>query len=147
MEIMAELSGNDAFIDTDKLIFGIGQVQQITGVSGRQLRYWEEQGYIQSLNQKKGAAREYSLHTLFFIFHVTRFLDDGFTLQSAVDKAKQFDRQLPVLRQFLREQLHGVDFQDDRSILDFGYVDSSHTQRIYGIVKNGETSFEIKNVE
>ncbi len=50
---MAELSGNDAFIDTDKLIFGIGQVQQITGVSGRQLRYWEEQGYIQSLNQKK----------------------------------------------------------------------------------------------
>lgn len=143
---MAELNGSDAFIDTDKLIFGIGQVQQITGVSGRQLRYWEEQGYIQSLNQKKGAAREYSLHTLFFVFHVTRFLKDGFTLQAAVDKAKQFDRQLPVLRQFLRSQLKGVDFEDDESILDLGYVDASHHQRIFGVVKDGETYFRIKDV-
>ncbi|WP_235803174.1 MerR family transcriptional regulator [Lentilactobacillus sunkii] len=144
--MMAELNGSDAFIDTDKLIFGIGQVQQITGVSGRQLRYWEEQGYIQSLNQKKGAAREYSLHTLFFVFHVTRFLKDGFTLQAAVDKAKQFDRQLPVLRQFLRSQLKGVDFEDDESILDLGYVDASHHQRIFGVVKDGETYFRIKDV-
>lgn len=144
--MMAELNGSDAFIDTDKLIFGIGQVQQITGVSGRQLRYWEEQGYIQSLSQKKGAAREYSLHTLFFVFHVTRFLKDGFTLQAAVDKAKQFDRQLPVLRQFLRSQLKGVDFEDDESILDLGYVDASHNQRIFGVVKDGETYFRIKDV-
>ena len=56
---MAEENNNDAFIDTDKLIFGIGQVQQITGVSGRQLRYWEEQGYIHSFSQKQAAAREY----------------------------------------------------------------------------------------
>lgn len=144
--MMAELNGSDAFIDTDKLIFGIGQVQQITGVSGRQLRYWEEQGYIQSLSQKKGAAREYSLHTLFFVFHVTRFLKDGFTLQAAVDKAKQFDRQLPVLRQFLRSQLKGVDFEDDESILDLGYVDASHHQQIFGVVKDGETYFRIKDV-
>lgn len=144
---MAELNGNDAFIDTDKLIFGIGQVQQITGVSGRQLRYWESQGYIQSLSQKKGTAREYSMHTLFFIFHVTRFLKDGFTLQAAVDKAKQFDRQLPVLRQFLRSQLKGVDFEADQSVLDFGFADASHTQRIYGLVRNdGKTAFRIKNI-
>lgn len=144
---MAELDSNDAFIDTNKLIFGIGQVQQITGVSGRQLRYWEEKGYIQSISQKKGAAREYSLHTLFFIFHVTRFLNNGFTLQAAVDRAKKFDRQLPVLRQFLRAQLQGVNIDDDQSVLDFGYVDSSHTQRIYGVVKDGETFFRIKNVD
>lgn len=68
---MAELDSNDAFIDTNKLIFGIGQVQQITGVSGRQLRYWEEQGYIQSISQKKGCStRIFAAH---FILYLSRY--------------------------------------------------------------------------
>lgn len=143
---MAEENNDDAFIDTDKLIFGIGQVQQITGVSGRQLRYWEEQGYIHSLSQKKGAAREYSMHTLFFIFHVSRFLEQGFTLQAAVDKAKQLDQQLPVLRQFLKSQLQGVSSDADKSLIDFGYLDESHTKRVYGVIEDGKTAFKIEEV-
>lgn len=137
---------NPTFIDSTKLIFGIGQVEKITEVSGRQLRYWEKQGYIQPLEQKKGASRQYNLHTLFMIFHIQRFLNQGFTLQTAVDKARKFDEQIPVLREFLSNQLKGIIGRDDQKLLDFGYLDASHQQRIYGVIKDGKTSFKIDPV-
>lgn len=90
---MTKENSNEPLIDSNKLIFGIGQVQQITGVSGRQLRYWEEQNYIAPIEQQKGTQRQYSFHTLFLIFHIQRYLTQGFTLQAAVEKAKEFEKQ------------------------------------------------------
>ncbi|GHP13059.1 MerR family transcriptional regulator [Lentilactobacillus fungorum] len=145
---MAELNSDEPFIDTNKLIFGIGQVQQITGVSGRQLRYWESQNYISPIDQKKGVSRQYSLHTLFLIFHINRFIQQGFTLQAAVDHAKEFDAQIPALRQFLKKQLKGVEISDDQTVIDFGYFNAQRTKRVYGVIdRNGQTFFEIRDVK
>lgn len=144
---MAEKQSNEPLIDSDKLIFGIGQVQTITGVSGRQLRYWEEQGYIAPINQQKGTQRQYSMHMLFLIFHIQRYLKQGFTLQSAVERARQFDRQIPVLRTFLKNQFNGVEVEDDKSVIDFGYKDDTHQQRVYGVVENDRTHFLIKDID
>ncbi|WP_040471121.1 MerR family transcriptional regulator [Lentilactobacillus kisonensis] len=144
---MTDFSPDESFIDTNKLIFGIGQVQQITGVSGRQLRYWEAQKYISPLDQKKGVSRQYSLRTLFLIFHINRFIEQGFTLQAAVDHAQKFDAQIPALRKFLRGQLKGVTISDDKTLLDFGYLNHHHDKHVYGVIdQGGETSFEIKDV-
>ncbi|KRM41858.1 transcriptional regulator, MerR family [Lentilactobacillus parafarraginis DSM 18390 = JCM 14109] len=147
MKIMAEKQSNEPLIDSDKLIFGIGQVQTITGVSGRQLRYWEEQGYIAPIDQQKGTQRQYSMHMLFLIFHIQRYLKQGFTLQSAVERARQFDRQIPVLRTFLKNQFNGVEVEDDKSVIDFGYKDDTHQQRVYGVVENDRTHFLIKDID
>lgn len=144
---MAEKQSNEPLIDSDKLIFGIGQVQTITGVSGRQLRYWEEQGYIAPIDQQKGTQRQYSMHMLFLIFHIQRYLKQGFTLQSAVERARQFDRQIPVLRTFLKNQFNGVEVEDDKSMIDFGYKDDTHQQRVYGVVENDRTHFLIKDID
>ncbi|EHL99117.1 MerR family transcriptional regulator [Lentilactobacillus parafarraginis] len=144
---MAEKQSNEPLIDSDKLIFGIGQVQTITGVSGRQLRYWEEQGYIAPIDQQKGTQRQYSMHMLFLIFHIQRYLKQGFTLQSAVERARQFDRQIPVLRTFLKNQFNGVEVEDDKSVIDFGYKDDTHQQRVYGVVENDRTHFLIKDID
>lgn len=144
---MAEKQSNEPLIDSDKLIFGIGQVQTITGVSGRQLRYWEEQGYIAPIDQQKGTQRQYSMHMLFLIFHIQRYLKQGFTLQSAVERARQFDRQIPVLRTFLKNQFNGVEVEDDKSVIDFGYKDDTHRQRVYGVVENDRTHFLIKDID
>ena len=35
----------------DKLQFGIGDLARMTGVSTRQLRYWEKQGYVKALDR------------------------------------------------------------------------------------------------
>ncbi|KAF5272516.1 hypothetical protein FQR65_LT17366 [Abscondita terminalis] len=37
----------------DKLVVGIGEVSQITGIPARQIRYWEEKGIIASLTEEE----------------------------------------------------------------------------------------------
>lgn len=38
----------------DKLVVGIGEVSQITGIPTRQIRYWEEKNIIESLTEEEG---------------------------------------------------------------------------------------------
>ncbi|MCV3742755.1 MerR family transcriptional regulator [Lentilactobacillus hilgardii] len=144
---MTKENSNEPLIDSNKLIFGIGQVQQITGVSGRQLRYWEEQHYIAPIEQQKGTQRQYSFHTLFLIFHIQRYLTQGFTLQAAVEKAKEFEKQMPVLRTFIKAQLQGVDVSNERSVIDFGFKNDERKQRVYGIVEGDKTYFKVEDLK
>ncbi|WP_293939870.1 MerR family DNA-binding transcriptional regulator [Sphingobacterium sp. UBA5996] len=41
----------------DKLVVGIGEVAQITGIPTRQIHYWEEKVIIQSLTEEEGKTR------------------------------------------------------------------------------------------
>ncbi|WP_054700709.1 MerR family DNA-binding transcriptional regulator [Secundilactobacillus odoratitofui] len=36
-------------INFEKLVFRIGELSRMTEVSSRQLRYWEQRGYIQAM--------------------------------------------------------------------------------------------------
>lgn len=133
-------------INFDHLIFGIGQVSQMTGVSARQLRYWESQGYIEAMNSAKGAPRQYGLKMVMKIIHISHFQANGYTLQAAVDKASKVSQEIPVLKEFMKLQLNGVTIEEDKSTIDFGYLNSDKQQKIYGILENGTTRFEIKDV-
>lgn len=140
------------FIDTDNLIFGIGQASKITGVSARSLRYWESQGYIETLDsdnaKDKKTSRQYDIKNLVKIFHIKHFQDEGYTLQAAVEKASEFRKQLPIIKTFMREQIQDIKVEDDHGVIDFGYSDASKKQRVYGIVtESGQTYFEIKDVK
>lgn len=43
----------------EKLVVGIGEVSQITGIPTRQIRYWEDKGIIKSLTEEEGKNRRY----------------------------------------------------------------------------------------
>lgn len=43
-----------------KLVVGIGEVSEITGIPTRKIRYWEEKGAIQSEPSKEGSTRKYN---------------------------------------------------------------------------------------
>ena len=43
-----------------KLVVGIGEVSQITGIPARKIRYWEDKGAIQSENSAEGFTRRYN---------------------------------------------------------------------------------------
>lgn len=42
----------------EKLVVGIGEVSEITGIPTRQIRYWEDKGIIKSLSEN-GKNRRY----------------------------------------------------------------------------------------
>lgn len=71
-----------------KLIMGIGEVAEVTKVPTRQIRYWEEKGYIQSLSDE-GKNRRYNYATIKKILLIKELMDEGFTLEAAVSKVEK----------------------------------------------------------
>lgn len=72
--------------------YSIGDLSELVGISKRQLRNWETLGYIQApmrIRYGKRHYRRYSTDDLKLIKKIKFFLDQGFTLKSAVVKAKQ----------------------------------------------------------
>ncbi|MDR6514723.1 MerR family transcriptional regulator [Chryseobacterium camelliae] len=79
-------------LDTDfnfleKLMVGIGEVAEITGIPIRQIRYWEEKGIIESLSQE-GKNRRYNYYNIKTILLIKEMLDEGYTLDAAAKKVK-----------------------------------------------------------
>jgi DNA-binding transcriptional MerR regulator len=68
-----------------KLIVGIGEVSEITGIPQRQIRYWEAKGYIASV-QGKTTTRRFDYKTIKKMLLIKELLEEGYTLESAVRK-------------------------------------------------------------
>lgn len=73
----------------NKLIVGIGEVSQITGIPTRQIRYWEEKGLIFSLTEEEGKNRRYDYKNIKTMLLIKELLDEGYTLDAAAEKIKK----------------------------------------------------------
>lgn len=73
----------------DKLVVGIGEVSQITGIPTRQIRYWEEKGIITSLTEEEGKNRRYNYKNIKKMLLVKELLDEGYTLDASAEKVKK----------------------------------------------------------
>lgn len=127
----------------DRFILGIGQISEMTGVSPRQLRYWEKRGYIQPLAKKEGETRQYKAKTVVTILGIKHFLDEGYTLQAAVTKMSVYDQQVSDLHQFIRRTYHGVVKLEGHDAVDLGYFDEAQTQRLYGILDSKQVYYKV----
>ena len=83
---MAERKPLEDFDFLSKLIVGIGEVSEISQVPTRQIRYWEEKGYIQSITTGDGKNRRYDYYQIKKILLIKQMLDEGFTLEKAAEK-------------------------------------------------------------
>ncbi|MDM1399027.1 MerR family transcriptional regulator [Myroides odoratimimus] len=79
-----ELSFDFDFLD--KLIVGIGEVSQITGIPTRQIRYWEDKGIIKSITEEEGKNRRYNYQNIKKMLLIKELMDEGYTLDSSADK-------------------------------------------------------------
>ena len=70
---------------------GIGNAAKVCGVTERQLRNWEDSGYIHPERVICGdrSYRQYNKAQLKLITLISNYLRDGFTLKHAAQKAKQ----------------------------------------------------------
>ncbi|MGO3728834.1 MAG: MerR family transcriptional regulator, partial [Enterococcus viikkiensis] len=75
-------------LESDDLLVGISELSKVTGVSPRQIRYWEQKGYIHSAGEKSGN-RQFKLPMVIKVEIIKHFLDEGYTLTVAVEKAKE----------------------------------------------------------
>ena len=87
-----EKQGIETLIDSKllrKLIVGIGEVSEITGVPTRKLRYWEEKGIINSEQGSDGETRKYNYLNIKKILLLKELVDEGYTLDAAAAKVNK----------------------------------------------------------
>lgn len=73
----------------DKLVVGIGEVSQITGIPTRQIRYWEDKGIIASLTEEEGKNRRYNYENIKRMLLIKELMDEGYTLDASAEKVKK----------------------------------------------------------
>ncbi|MCT0151497.1 MerR family transcriptional regulator [Fructilactobacillus fructivorans] len=129
-------------------IFRIGEVSKMTGVSPRQLRYWEKKGYVKSTRVEKLASRVFDFSNFVLIKLMKYYLDDGYTLTTAYQKATQFKSRIAFLYSFFKRVDHGCHEVDGKRMADMGYFDDAHTKRLYGYIgDNGDVKYRVKTIE
>jgi hypothetical protein len=118
----------------ERLLVGISELSEIAEVSPRQLRYWEEKGYITSVAKNDNGARKYQLPMVLKVHWIKRFLDEGYTLNRAVEKAAQQKRTIAITKKIFSQTFHGVlEICDGFVALDLGAFDEAGTQKLYVI--------------
>lgn len=108
------------------LEIGIGEVSKLTGVSQRQLRYWETKGYIKPISDDQSGVRRYNLATLYLIVFIKEQLGEGFTLSAAFEHSKDIQLKSRIVHQFFRETFDDVKVTD--STKGYGEIDLGEFQ-------------------
>ena len=75
--------------------YSIGDAAEICGVSAKQLRQWEEKGFIPAAERVRCGDRSYRYYDYRLIDIIRRikaYLDQGYTLKTAAQKAAADDR-------------------------------------------------------
>ncbi|AMV63059.1 transcriptional regulator, MerR family [Pediococcus damnosus] len=126
MDLIQEISKSDG------ITIGTSDLVKATGVPASQLRYWVEQGYIKPVEVPNERSRKYSYRVVFRVRAIKYFLDNGFTLASAMERVNQF-RNLDV-------QLQNIiaDHMEDLKIADNGDIEIS-----LGSINNGSAELRL----
>ena len=72
--------------------FSIGDTSEMTGVSQKKIRHWESRGYIPEAARSvcgERAYRRFTQQQVDAIRKVKEYLDQGYSLLAAANKAKQ----------------------------------------------------------
>lgn len=96
-------------------IVSIGELSNSLGLTTRTLRYWEEVGIIESVPRADGATRGFTPYYVRRIKFIMKLKELGLTIKEMQDlyvaygEAKQTDKMIPQLIQFLDKHIHMID--------------------------------------
>lgn len=103
-------------IESDEFVVGISELSKMTGVSPRQIRYWEQKGYIRSTGEKSGN-RKFKLPMVVKVEMIKLFLDEGYTLTVAVIKACERQENIHQAKLILRDTFKSIEKIADRYLV------------------------------
>lgn len=128
----------------ERMVFRIGELSAMTGVSSRQLRYWEQKNYIESMQRgDEQAARSYHFREYARVTGIKYFLDDGYTLSAAVKKVNDYIDMANLVHVFVKEAIKNVDDRGDHIEIDLGWFDEAAGQRLIAVQGSGKVTYKI----
>ncbi|MFV0560484.1 MAG: MerR family transcriptional regulator [Enterococcus sp.] len=86
---MENLKNIREILKKDYSYISISTLSEVSGVSTRQLRYWEQKGFITTHTKSENSHRQYSMSMAGKVILIKGFLDEGFTLTKAAEKAAE----------------------------------------------------------
>lgn len=121
---MGKQQGNlfEKLVEENRLRISLQELSTASGVSGRQLRYWEEKGYIKSEQSEAGKAHKYTLQTMFEVISIKNFLNRGYTLAKSVEMEEQHRQIRRIFRQFIRQNLLKINEDEDTVRMNIGQL-------------------------
>ncbi|WP_288657872.1 MerR family transcriptional regulator [uncultured Limosilactobacillus sp.] len=128
---------------------GMTELAKVTGVSPSQLRYWERQGFIHSQQDQQNKNHHFSLMTAYQVRTIKFYLDQGYTLQVAVQKEHERRTLGKVFRYFITDRIQSID-QDDNGdgLVMLGKLDDDPTKEVYARVdQDGKTTLHLRPVQ
>lgn len=127
---------------------GLTEMAKVTGFSPSQIRYWEKKGYIQSEQGEQNKNHYFTLLTLYRVYTIKFFLDQGYTLQVAVKKEKQRQELGKIFQQFISKRIFDVrQTGDNEGEVILGPLDEDPTKEVYATVqRNGKTALHCRSI-
>ncbi|CAJ1230069.1 MerR family transcriptional regulator [Lactiplantibacillus xiangfangensis] len=132
-----------------QLTIGISELSRMTGVSPRQLRYWQKKGYIIPKNQDEpGRARIYNMRMVIKAAAMSNLLQTGYTLKAAAAQVDERMQPAQTMYHVLFDRYQGFEVADNGEILvDLGPFDPDPTQELYAKLVDNQAKFELKSKE
>ncbi|WP_295747173.1 MerR family transcriptional regulator [uncultured Limosilactobacillus sp.] len=134
-------------IEQNRLRISLKELSIASGVSGRQLRYWEQKGYIQSEQSEAGKAHKYTLQTMYAVITIKNFLDQGYTLAKAVEIDKQHRQVRHTVRRFIRNNLLKVRESADSLQVNIGQLADHPEYDVEVVVTAPQEKVELRLVD
>lgn len=129
-----------------QLTIGISELSRMTGVSPRQLRYWQKKGYIIPKNEDEpGRARIYTMKMVIKAAAMSNLLQTGYTLKAAAAQVDERMRPAQTMYRLLFGRYQGYEVADDGQLLvDLGEFDPDPTQEIFVKLVGDQPKFILK---
>jgi DNA-binding transcriptional MerR regulator len=124
-------------LESDELLVGISELSKVTGVSPRQIRYWEQKGYVESTGEKSGN-RKFRLPMVIKVEIIKHFLDEGYTLTAAVEKAQERQENIHQAKILIREVFKGIQNIEDRYTVIS--LDDFSNKEVFYLIRDNKTN-------
>lgn len=143
---------NDAFqyqllkkiFTIDDVFFRIGELSSMTGVSTRQLRYWEQKKYISSMKREdEQEARMYNFYEYAKVTGIKTFLDQGCTLSVAVKNTNEYIEMAKLIHKFVDKSVKGICTHENNLQIDLGWFDETKKEKLIAVEKENGFSYKL----
>ncbi|APB31999.1 MerR family transcriptional regulator [Vagococcus teuberi] len=137
------------WIEHEDIRMGISELTKKTGATTRQLRYWEKKGYIKSIQPDPNSPRAYKLSDIIKVELIKEYLDSGYTLSMAYEKAIKKLSKMQRFREVFSNYIKDVEILDDQyEVFTIGPFDETNEKiTITHDSKNNLLRYSIKQIE